>query len=86
MSAAGVVELLGPGGLALVAGLVGLAVYLWACQLWPYARCPRCRKSPGRRLSWWGRSWGDCRWCGGRGKRVRVGRRILDSLRSEGAE
>lgn len=74
------------GGPTLVALAVAAAgvLYLVACHLWPYARCLRCRRTPGKRRAWWGSSWGDCRWCAGRGKRIRAGRKMLDAWRDRG--
>jgi DnaJ-class molecular chaperone len=61
--------------LALLASL-GYAV---ACTVWPYTRCPRCAGS-GKRRSPSGKAWRPCRSCSGTGRRVRLGRRIYETL------
>jgi hypothetical protein len=50
------------------------------CWLWPFAACTRCRGS-GKRRSPFGRAFGDCRRCNGTGRSLRIGRRIINSLR-----
>jgi hypothetical protein len=59
-------------------GVGWLAAYLLACWVYPYAACPRCKGS-GKRRSPSGKAFRDCRRCGGRGRRVRIGRRIWNA-------
>jgi hypothetical protein len=54
--------------------------YGLGCWLWPFAACTRCKGS-GKRRSPFGRAFGDCRRCDGTGKSLRIGRRIINSLR-----
>jgi hypothetical protein len=60
------------------AGVVG---YLVMCAVFPYASCPRCNGS-GKLRSPSGKAFRNCRRCGGKGSRVRLGRRILGAGRS----
>jgi hypothetical protein len=60
-------------------GVGWFVVYVAACVLWPNGPDPKC-KGTGKRKSPTGVYWGDCRRCGGSGKRVRLGRRIWDSV------
>jgi hypothetical protein len=64
-----------PGDLVVVA-LVLIAAWVVSLLLWPFARCGRCEgsgTSPGSS----GKRWGDCRRCGGSGKRLRLGARLV---------
>lgn len=56
-------------------GIAAAAVLYYAssCLFWPYAWCLRC-KGKGRFPAWWGGGFRHCGWCGGSGKRLRVGR------------
>jgi hypothetical protein len=54
--------------------------YGLGCWLWPFAACTRCHGS-GKRRSPFGRAFGDCRRCNGSGRSLRIGRRIINSLR-----
>lgn len=56
-----------------IAAVVGL--WLLSCATWPYTAGGRC--SAGKRHSPSGEAWRNCRGCGGSGKRVRLGRRLL---------
>lgn len=49
--------------------------YATACLIWPYAPCGRCQS--GRHSSPSGEYWRKCRRCGGSGKKIRLGRRLL---------
>jgi hypothetical protein len=67
-----------PGGMVgalVILGVVWVIFYLIACAIWPWRSCPRCeggkRRSPTRR------AFRDCRRCGGRGRRLRLGGRRL---------
>ncbi|SCF33978.1 hypothetical protein [Micromonospora mirobrigensis] len=64
--------------------LAGYALsYLALCYAKPFGRCRRCKgagQRPGliiRRLT------RECRRCGATGKRVRVGRRLIEHVRTE---
>jgi hypothetical protein len=61
-------------------GLVWFVVYVVACVVWPYTACPQCKGNTGKRMSPSGKAWGDCRRCEGKGRRVRIGRRIWDAV------
>jgi PHP family Zn ribbon phosphoesterase len=63
----------------LIAALGALVLYIGACAFWPFAACRRCSGS-GKLRSPSGKAWRSCPRCGGSGKRVRVGRRIFESL------
>ena len=56
-----------------VAGVVG---YVLMCAVFPYTSCPR-GKGSGKLRSPSGKAFRECRRCGGKGRRVRIGRRIL---------
>ena len=55
--------------------------YVLGCWLWPFGACRRCKGS-GKRRSPFSRAFGDCRRCDGTGRSLRIGRRILNSLRN----
>lgn len=61
------------GTLALLLALWALG-YLIACAVWPWAPCPRCKSKKLSSPS--GKYWRDCTRCGGRGRRLRLGRRL----------
>ncbi len=66
------------GGLALLA----LGLYqLVACWLWPFKAHRRCSGSGKLRAVFGGSGFRTCPGCGGSGKRVRAGRRVVDSFR-----
>lgn len=54
----------------LVVALVLVAVYLVACQVWPYKPCPRC--SGGKHPSPTRKFWRNCTRCGGTGRQRRI--------------
>jgi Zn finger protein HypA/HybF involved in hydrogenase expression len=61
--------------------LVGLvlacaAVYLLVARVWPYVPCRWCSGSKRYRAPR-GKAWRNCPHCGGRGRRVRLGARLL---------
>lgn len=60
-------------------GLVWLAGYVFACWLWPYANCRRCKGS-GKRRSPTGRAYRKCPRCKGTGRRLRTGRWVFNKL------
>jgi hypothetical protein len=64
------------------AALAATVVYLLACWWWPFAPCVRC-SGLGKFHSWWGsgKAWRKCRLCKGTGDRLRVGRRVWNSVR-----
>jgi hypothetical protein len=51
--------------------------YFIACKWWPYGPCLRCIGHPGRNRGSNSRRWGNCKRCGGTGKRVRLGARLM---------
>ena len=55
-----------------------IAVPLWLGSLWlhPFRRCWGCRGT-GRNVGSTGRRWGDHKRCGGTGKRLRIGARMV---------
>ncbi|MQA13700.1 MAG: hypothetical protein GEV09_05860 [Pseudonocardiaceae bacterium] len=66
-------------------GLVWLAGYSLTCWWWPYASCSWCEAGKHRSPS--GKAWRTCRHCKGKGRRIRLGRRLwrgagLDKLRN----
>jgi hypothetical protein len=65
---------------AVVAGLLWLGGYAVACLLFPFAACRRCG-GDGKLRSASGRTFRLCPRCGGTGRRVRVGRIVIDHLR-----
>lgn len=62
-------------------GLIALVLYIGACILWPYSAHRWCKGS-GRRRSPTGKAWRACGGCEGTGRRVRLGRRIYEALRT----
>ena len=67
-------------GVLFVSAVIATLCYGFGCWLWPFGACTRCRGS-GKRRSPFGRAFGDCRRCDGSGKSLRIGRRIVNSLR-----
>ncbi len=60
------------------------AFYIINCAIFPFGRCRRHRCESGRIYSRFNRKvFRECPRCEGTGKRVRVGRRIWEHLRSE---
>ena len=60
------------------------ALYAIGCVIFPFGRCRRRRCENGRIHSRLSRKvFRDCPRCEGTGKRVRVGRRVYEYLRSE---
>lgn len=55
-----------------------LAGYLWSCARFPMTGCPR--KCGGKVRDDSGSNWRNCWWCGGRGSRVRWGRRWFENV------
>lgn len=53
-----------------LAGLIGLGLYAWACQRWPYVTCGRCKG--GKHPSPSKKAWRNCGRCKGTGKRLRL--------------
>lgn len=60
--------------------LTAAAGYVVACAIWPFAACRWC-SGTGKRRSPTGKAWRPCGRCGGKGRRVRLGRRIFEALR-----
>ena len=56
--------------------------YIVACAIWPFGDCFTCHGTAQRR-SPTGKAFRTCRACKGTGRRVRIGRRIYDHLRTE---
>jgi hypothetical protein len=78
----------GPAVLSAVAvlgGLVALAGYALACLVWPFAACRRCH-GDGKSRSPSGRTWRACKRCKGTGRRLRVGRHVVNYLRRTQAD
>lgn len=75
----------GGSGLAVLAVLVLVAggAYLVACAVWPFAACRNPRCEGGRVRSPSGRSWRQCGRCQGSGMRLRVGRRVVNAVRTQ---
>ena len=65
----------------LLAGLVAAPVYLGLCWLWPFTACRRCH-GLGKKRSPFGRAHRHCWHCDGTGERLRIGRHVLNYLRS----
>jgi hypothetical protein len=64
---------------ATVALLGWLAVYAFACWVWPFRACRRCDGS-GRRRSPSGRAFRLCPRCRGTGRRLRAGRWLYNAV------
>ena len=69
-----------PGAVALVA-VVLAAGYVLAVAVWPFTAHRRCNGS-GKLRSPGGRSWRRCPGCGGTGRKLRLGRRVFETLQS----
>jgi hypothetical protein len=65
--------------LAITVALV-VAGYAAVCWRWPFVPCPRSQGT-GKRRSWWGGSFRDCRRCDGTARRLRTGQRVFTWLR-----
>lgn len=63
-------------GNLLLTGIGLLAIYLLSCWVWPYTTCGVCKGSP-RHMSPLGTAWRNCGSCGGSGRKVRLGRKLL---------
>jgi hypothetical protein len=75
LNAAGV-----PGMAALVlAAIVWTAGYLVVCRVWPFAACRRCGGDGKLREPLSRKAWRTCPRCKGSAKRLRSGRRFLNS-------
>lgn len=63
------------------AGVVTVLLAAWIVEslIWPYATCRRCN-GRGKFASPVTRSWRSCRRCGGSGRRIRVGRALLQMV------
>jgi hypothetical protein len=70
----------GLAGFLLIVLLIATLCYGIGCWIWPFGNCRRCHGT-GTRRSPFGRAFGLCRRCGGDGRRLRIGRRIINSLR-----
>ncbi len=58
--------------------LLGLAIsWIGACAIWPFAACKSCGGT-GKSPSPTKKAWRLCGSCEGKGRRVRVGRRIYE--------
>ena len=68
------------GALTLLA-ILAAGGYLLAAAVWPFAAHGRC-KGTGKLRSPSGRSWRTCRGCGGTGRKLRLGRRVFETLQS----
>jgi hypothetical protein len=66
--------------LMMLAGVAGIGGYVFACWMWPFAACQKC-KGGGKKRSPTGRAFKICRRCKGTGRRIRTGRRIFNALR-----
>lgn len=71
--------------LAVFGGLVAGACYWVACLVWPFAACRRCH-GDGKSRSPSGRTWRLCKRCDGTGRRLRVGRHVINYLRRARAD
>lgn len=58
-----------------LAGVVLVGQYVVRCAIWPFAKCWFC-KGEGRKYQNKAtkKAWRNCRWCGGTGRRRRIGR------------
>lgn len=65
--------------LVLITLLVTLG-YALACWTDPFPRCRACTGS-GRKRTRFGHGWRNCRHCRGSGHRLRIGRRIANTIR-----
>jgi hypothetical protein len=64
------------------AAAVVLGVCYWlSCKWWPYGPCLRCVGHPGKNRGSNSRRWGNCRRCRGSGKRVRLGARLMHTIK-----
>jgi hypothetical protein len=71
-----------PGGMLAIVILVLLAAYAFACVFWPYVACRRCKGHPGKSRSLFGGSaWRARPRCEGKGRRVRLGRKVYEHIR-----
>lgn len=66
-------------------GLVAAAAYWVACLLWPFTACLKC-DGDGKTRSPSGKTWRPCRRCDGTGRRLRVGRHVINYLRESRAD
>lgn len=65
---------------AVVVTVVLAGLYVLECWWWPYGKCGKC-EGTGKRWSPDGKHFRDCPRCDGRGRRIRIGRRIWNFLR-----
>lgn len=66
--------------------LAGIALWLGHSAFFPWTGCNACPGGKKRNDGGKGAVWRDCRWCGGSGKRRRVGKRLIEVLGSTGEE
>lgn len=62
-----------------LAATAWLAVYAFAAWVWPFTACRKCHGG-GKLRSPSGRNWRRCKRCGGTGRRLRLGRKIVNHL------
>jgi hypothetical protein len=74
-----------PALLASLAALGYAAFYLALCAGYPFGNCRRCKGSGKRHNPFFGGGHRLCNRCAGTGRRVRLGRRVYEYLRSEHA-
>ncbi|SCL18138.1 hypothetical protein GA0070616_1441 [Micromonospora nigra] len=70
--------------IALLASLAAFGYTVWyliLCVVAPWGRCRRCRGRRNHRTAIGTRR--DCRRCDGTGRRVRIGRRLIEYVRAE---
>lgn len=64
----------------LALAVVGVpAAYLISCRIWPYGNCRTCHGT-SKLHSPTGRAFRPCRRCRSTGRRLRVGRRVLNYM------
>lgn len=63
--------------LLLLGGGVWTAVYLLSCAIHPFKVCPACQKTGQSTSTTFKGAFGPCRRCGGSGRRIRAGARLL---------
>lgn len=68
-----------PSILLVLAAVVWLAGYAAAVRWWPYVACRKCSGASKLR-SPSGKAWRICTRCRGTGRRLRLGRRVLNAF------
>jgi hypothetical protein len=64
--------------------IIAALAYYFSLRIWPYGPCLRCIGHAGKNRGSNRRRWGRCKRCGGSGQRIRLGARLLHTVKDGG--